>query len=152
MAVLIAVCPFGATAGAEPPRAQVKGAVKIKGRTVEQLILFDSIRIEARASHRQGPELWGYVLVPGKYLPVSESVEGVFFQSARGLRLLQPGFEDSSVGGPCVSKRQPNEICPYFGNARSSGPGLEISNRRLSFEEMRQLKTGREPAAKGAKP
>lgn len=152
LTVLIASCAFVATAGAEPPRTPVKGAAKIQGRTIEQLVLFDSNRIEAGASHRQGSERWGYVLIPSKYLPVSESAEGGFFQTARGLRLLRPASgEDFSDGGLWVSKRHPNEICPYFGNARSSGPGLDISNRRLTFDEMRRLKTGREPAAKGAK-
>ena len=152
LTVLIASCAFVASAGAEPPRTPVKGAVNIQGRCIEQLVLFDPIRIEARASHRNGPERWGYVLIPGKYFPVSESAEGVFFQTARGLRLLRPASgEDFSDGGLWVSKRHPNEICPYFDNARSSGPGLDISNRRLTFDEMRRLKTGREPAAKGAK-
>lgn len=126
---------YGTYAGQS--RVPFNGPAFLKGTEVEQFVLLRTIHVNHPLLTRsQNGEFW---ILPEQFIPVSEDARGYFFQATNGLHSF---FSQNKAvtGGLYVSKKKPDEIFRYFGNAKDSNAGIDIDSIPLLANESRQLR------------
>jgi hypothetical protein len=144
---LLFLAIVSAASGHDLPRTPVQGTPRILGREIPRLILLQPIY------HSSSSSDWSFqwktllsVIPPGQFGPISEDRDGVFFQAPNGLGQPQSITAKTVFypGGLYVSKKQPNAIYWYFGNARGQS-WVDVSPRPLPVEDQKKFLTGRVP-------
>ncbi len=118
-------------------RVPFKGPVFLKETEVEQFVLLRTIHVNHPLLTRsQNGEFW---ILPGQFIPVSEDARGYYFQATNGLHSFFS--QDKAVaGGLYVSKKKPDEIFRYFGDAKDNNAGIDVDTIPLLANAARQLK------------
>lgn len=118
-------------------RTPLSGPVSLGGREIEQFVLLQTIHVNHPFLTRsQNGEFW---ILPGQFIPVSQDARGFYFQATSGLRPFI-GNGEAVPGGLYLSKKKPDEIFRYFGNARSNRGGMDIDSIPLGAGDVRLLK------------
>ncbi len=125
-------------AQADELRTLVKGTPRILGREIEQLVLVSTIHVGKEDSPVPGMlTMPDYYILPNRFVAVSETSEGVYYQAIGPFR---PG--QSVEGGLRVSKTTPGLVTSYIGNARNPRDPLRL-RLQLNPKDVRKLKLGR---------
>jgi hypothetical protein len=107
--ILSASAPLAA---AELPRMQLTGPPQILGREVKELLLTGTVPVGTLLPPGL-PTTTTYKMTPNRFRAVAEDAEGVFYEAVGPLQKHLPGYR----GGVYVSKRYPDMIRPYRGDA-----------------------------------
>lgn len=125
-------------AQADEPRTRVKGTPRILGREIEQLVLVSTIHVGREDRPVPGMlTMPDYYILPNRFVAVSETSEGVYYQAVGPFR---PG--QSGEGGLWVSKTTAGLVTSYVGDARNPRVPLRLI-LQLNPKDVRKLKLGR---------
>lgn len=100
------------TVQSEPPRTALKSPPQIAGRGVKELVLTAPVRLGAPLGPGM-PTVRVYTVRPNRFVPVSEDDWYVYYQADGAL-----AEGSGQTGGLCVSKKYPDRVATYWGNAR----------------------------------
>ncbi len=125
---------------ADLPRTAVRGVPRVGGgQEVERFVLMQTIHISHPNMRRA--DAMEYWMLPGQFVPVSEDVEGVYFQATSGFRIYRGSMGQQVVpGGLHVSKTRNDRILPYIGNAKDLSGSLSIDTFQLLLDARQKLK------------
>lgn len=130
---------------ADPPRSALKGPPVINGREVLEFAVTAPISVGQKLPPGL-PTTIIYEIRPNRFKPVSEDVDGIYYQCAGSFQNM---IANATLGGLYVTKRPPLLIFPYTGDA--SYPRMPLSlDAPFSSADLRKVKLrfGRTPKKK----
>jgi hypothetical protein len=131
---------------ADLPRMPIQNTPRLFGHDIKAFVLMSGLTVDRSKNGAKYGDFLGVILSPGKFVPVSEDAEGVFYQATHGIHNITSYY--LTHGGIYVSKLSPNRIWAFKGDARiGAKSGVDKDTMPISSDERRKFRT-EEPRAK----